>query len=836
MVSYRPFNKEYYVWQGSDFNLEEKLNEARNQVPLRTPLASLLQKALPPAPIIARHHSYRTGTNRFFDVRYASEATWPALLENPPKQADGRVIYVLPELGGDRDKLIASIREAPCDPMTLLAVPDGVDRLREAVRDLACLNWVRSHSPELESDAAARKEVDHQRADLSGYIQAQLSNLFVADVQGHNPCLWINQNKTFRITSERGLQEKLSERCDEVFAEAPEIWNELLNRRKPSSNAVRALKILLQAVLEHSDKKALGIEGTPAEYGLYASILKATGMHRQEENTWRFGPPLETKRGCVAAWNAIEGELRAAKGKRVSVRALYDLLTAPPYGVREGLIPIFLFVFYKHAEDEIAWYEENVFLADLTIAEIERSARKTFSSYHAILLQAVLEHSDKKALGIEGTPAEYGLYASILKATGMHRQEENTWRFGPPLETKRGCVAAWNAIEGELRAAKGKRVSVRALYDLLTAPPYGVREGLIPIFLFVFYKHAEDEIAWYEENVFLADLTIAEIERLLRKPDRFDVQWVEVKDARAEVLEHLAPLVGLPETTRKPLPVVLELLRNIRKLKPYVRRSANLSATAIAVRETLQRAEEPTTVLFEELPEACGVPSFLEDASEEQADVFGKRLRDALRELGGAYDALIASIDEQLKSAFGLRAPDADDRRHELAERARLLLPHATQTNLKAFLVRATDEIHDTQGWYESLAALLAKSPPAQWLDHQRDAFHMALTEVARRFRTLEPLVFDESGHVGEMETDAAHPSVQRMRLGVTSLGEPEREAVVSVHVEDQAYVDSLAENLEHLLDGSEVDSPDIKLAALGQLTRKLLAERETQLDQREVS
>lgn len=695
VVVHRQFSDEYHIWQGSDFNIDEKLAEARTQVPLRTPLADMLQEALPPAPVTARRHSYRTGTNRFCEVKYASEATWPALLEQSPEQADGRIIYVLPELGGDKDKLIASIQYAARDPLTLVAVPDGVDRLREAVRDLACLDWVRSHSPGLDGDAAARMEVDHQRADLSGYIQAQLSSLLIADAQGRNPCLWINQNKTFRLTNERGLQEKLSELCDAVYAKSPEIWNELLNRRKPSSNANRALKLLLEAMLEHPGKEALGIKGTPAEYGLYASILKATGMHRQVEDTWLFGPPFEKKRGCVAVWKAVERRLRAAKGKRVSVRTLYALLAAPPYGVREGLTPIFLFAFHKYAEDEIACYEEGVFLAELTFAEIER---------------------------------------------------------------------------------------------------------------------------------------------LVRAPDRFDFQWVEVKDARADVIEQLAPLVGLSETTRKPLPVVLELLRNIRKLKRYVRRTASLSSTALAVREALQRAEEPTTLLFEDLPEACGIHSFLESTSNEQAGVFVERLREALRELGGAYDALIASIDEQLKTAFGLRTPDADSRRHELAERARPLLPHATQTNLKAFLVRATDEIHDTQGWYESLAALLAKSPPAQWLDHHRDAFRTALTEVARRFHTLEPLVFDSSGFVGETESDAGHSSVQRMRLGVTSLGEPEREAVVSVHVEDQAYVDRLTERLEHLLNEDETESPDAKLAALGQLTKKLLAERDMQLDQREAS
>ena len=697
VVTFRHFSKEYHVWQGSDFNLDEKLAEARKQVPLRTPLAAMLQEALPPAPVTARRHSYRTGTNRFFEVVYASEATWPALVEKPQNQADGRIIYVLPERGGDRDKLIASLQRAAKDPLTLLAVPDGVDLLREAVRDLACLDWVRDHSSEeLEGDAAARMEVDHQRADLSGYIQARLTSLLVADAQGRNPCIWINQGKTLRLTNERGLQGKFSELCDEVFARSPEIWNELLNRRKPSSNAVRALKLLLQAMLEHSDEEALGIEGTPAEYGLYASILKATGMHRQIDGAWRFTPPFDHKPGCLAVWEAI---------------------------------------------------------------------------------------------------------ASML------------------------------------REAHGQRVSVQSIYDLLTEIPYGVREGLIPIFLFAFYRHSEDEIAFYEEGVFLAEVTIAEIERLLRKPSSFELQWVEIQGARADVLEQLAPFVGLPETLRKPLPFVIRLLQRMRRLTPYARRTSHLSPDALAAREALLRAEEPTTLLFEDLPEACGLPSFLKDEYEDQAEVFAARLQEALRELGGAYEVLLADIDRQLRTAFGLQAPDADSRRHELAARARSLLPHATQTNLKAFLVRATDEILDTQGWYESLAALLAKRPPAQWKDPDGEAFRTVLTEVARRFRTLEPLMFDvPDGTDGEEAQEGIAP-VKRIRLGITSLDEPEQEAVVSVHLEDQAYVDELAEKLGHLLETeAESVSPDLKLAVLGKLTKALLEKREASFETREAS
>ncbi len=692
LVTYRSFKDEYHIWQGSDFELAAALRKARELVPARTPLAKLLADVLPPTPLIARRHSYRTGTTRVFEVLYASDEAWPSLLQQRHKQADGRIIYVLPEHDGNSERLLASLQEADDDPLTLVAVPDGVAALREVVRELACLEWVREHDDALDGDDVARREVDQQLADLSGLVEQRLATLLVADAEGRNPCTWIYQGELFRLQNERALQDKLSHICDEVFSHAPEIWNELLNRHQPSSSAVKGLKLLLEAMIERGEVYRLGIEKYPAEYGMYASILQATGMHR---------------------------------------------------------------------------------------------------------------------------PAD---------------DNPERWHFARPDPAERpGCAAVWEAITDALRAARGQCVSVQELYNTLRQPPYGVREGLIPVFLFAVYKSAEDEIAVYENGTFVSNVDFQTIERLLKNPNKFELQWVAIKGAREEVLRTLAPLVGLPTSVQKPLPFVLRLLSRVHGLPPYVRKTATLSQIALNVREALHHALEPTTLLFEDLPIACGVRSFLADAEATPADVqtFAEHLQEALRELGGAYDALLANLQTQIAHVFRLHTKSADERRHELAERARPLLPHATDTRLKAFLVRATDEILDTQGWYESLAALLAKRPPVQWSDEDHEVFGTALREIARRFHTLEPIAFEADQEAPEPEAPAADTRLlKRVRLSVTVQYEDEHEHVISIHPEDNDLITDVYRRLREAVDAEDVVL-ETKIAALAQLTKELLSERE---------
>ena len=710
-VTYQPFRQEYRVWQGSDFDLEAELAAAREEVPVRTPLADLLARTVPPAPVVARRHAYRTGTTRVFEVHYANETSWRPLLQEPSGRADGRIIYVLPEHEGEAEALTETLRATSEEVgetgrLTLLAVPDGAAGLRETARELALLDWVRRHAKALEGDSVARREVDEQRADLAAHLQQRLSMLLAAGDGGENPCLWIRGGEVFRIEGRRGLQRTLSDLSDEVFSEAPEVWNELLNRRRPSSSAVRGQKLLIKAMLERAGEARLGIEGHPAEYGMYASVLAATGMHREVE-----------------------------PGK---------------------------------------------------------------------------------------------------------------WAFAQPdAEARPGCAAVWEAIETALEAAEAERVTVDVLFDRLRRPPLGVREGLLPLFLFAVVKAHEEEVAFFEDGVFAPELDFEAVERLLRNPSAFALQWVAIDEARAGVLGVLAPLVGLPRgrdrAVPKPLPVVLRILGKVSTLPPYVRKTSALSDMSVAVREALVSATEPASLLFRDLPEACGVGPFLEDvpegisdgeaeqgalqdAREERARAYGEALMEGLRELGGAYEGLLKSIEDEVAGAFHLRAEAAEERRHELAERARAVLPGAVEARLKSFAVRAADEILDTRVWYESLAALLVRRPPAQWADEDRRAFPVELRTMARLFLHREALAFDAS----EEPKDAAKPAerVERIRLSVTATYEEEREAVFHVHREDAGKVETVVERVVLALDRG-AESLETKLAALGRLSLALMEQRE---------
>jgi hypothetical protein len=164
-----------------------------------------------------------------------------------------------------------------------------------------------------------------------------------------------------------------------------------------------------------------------------------------------------------------------------------------------------------------------------------------------------------------------------------------------------------------------------------------------------------------------------------------------------------------------------------------------------------------------------------------------------------------------------------------------VLQPHVSDADLKSFVIRATNEMMDTQAWYESIASLLASTPPVKWTDDDISTFKSELKRVARKFRTRESLVFEDDKDEGsEDEGEREEMRLHRIRLGITMLGEPEQETVVQVHPEDDEIVEDIADKVYQTIESNEAfrdKDIQVKLAALGRLIQRLDEQQEASID-----
>ncbi len=97
IVVFRRHTASYALWEGSDVDLDDRLQAARQSIERDQSLALFLTRQFPSQPLIARRHYFRTGTLRYFETCYADRAGLQAglfrgVLSAESGDAGGRVV------------------------------------------------------------------------------------------------------------------------------------------------------------------------------------------------------------------------------------------------------------------------------------------------------------------------------------------------------------------------------------------------------------------------------------------------------------------------------------------------------------------------------------------------------------------------------------------------------------------------------------------------------------------------------------------------------------------------------------------------------------------------
>jgi hypothetical protein len=363
------------LWEGSDLDLDEQVKNAAKHITANSSLAEKLNELWAPRPLVAKRHSFRTGTLRYFSVRFADVTNLTKSLALD-RGADGLLLYCLPNSQTEFECLrdLAQHTALRDKPEALVAIPSEVHALREAVHELELLRHVQLHTRELQADAVARRELRARISAAENRVAIEVQRLFSPEEQTARETAWFHHGIRQSIPSSRTLADYLSSICDRVYHQTPTLRNELVNRRSLSSAAAAARRNLIDAMISKSTEPRLGFVGTPPEVSIYSSLLTAPGLHRFDGSTFVFGPPTNDP-SLLEVWNRIVKFFADCELKRHTLADLFDTLRDVPFGLKDGVIPVLFCAVAMAHDTEIAFYESGAFLPELTVDAFERLIR-----------------------------------------------------------------------------------------------------------------------------------------------------------------------------------------------------------------------------------------------------------------------------------------------------------------------------------------------------------------------------------------------------------------------------------------------------------------------------
>ncbi|WP_146492995.1 hypothetical protein [Vibrio cyclitrophicus] len=447
-IIYRKHLSSWVVFEGSDLDIpsliEEKIeqqgtsNEAINHI--------VFSKQ-----IIAKGYYHKVGTLRWAE-QSISDNFDDEFAQHLIAERKGEFANLVLLLNQTNEKKLQDVSKQY--PTLILASAKSSDEITALAKELYALELIKSDKEigaTLQHDNVAQKEYNGRLINAEIALDNAINEAF------SNADWYCFGQKSDTNT----LSTIVSDTAEKVFNATPVIMNELVNRNKLSGTAVSALKKLLEAMLDQEGEESLGITGHPPEMSMYISCLKNTAIHTFEaenEKHWHHDANIDPK--LKALFDAASDYLIENSGRNVRLSEIVSLWSKTPYGITQGVTPIFLLAFLKSLGDKVAFYEKDLggeyaFIAEPDVDYVHKLIK---SPQDLAVKFIVLDKSEQEWLQF---------LASFAAAETNRDVTNNILSVASPLVTTMHNLPNWvkNAHDFDADYTENKKlISVRDLF------------------------------------------------------------------------------------------------------------------------------------------------------------------------------------------------------------------------------------------------------------------------------------------------------------------------------------------------------------------------------------
>ncbi len=361
LIIFRKFNNAFALYAGSDFDIEQSIDEISSE--FQKIDFNILKNIAKLSPILAKRHYHETGNQRWFefDIVPFTKLSLSISKKNLSHDSVGKFLLAMAtenETIDDAKDFFSENKNLLENNSIVLGFSDATEIIGLA-RETIILDHIRLNNPALSSDSVARREVESRLDNNRIKLENSLGKAF-------DSANWFFEENEYQPLSKSELNKKASILASKIFPKSPVIQNELVNRVKPSSSASGVKRALIHRMANNEGEKSLGIEGFPPEYSLFKSILENTNIYKEQGDRFYFSIPGENDPcGINDLYQGAMSFFKENRDRNVDLEELYDFWRLPPYGIKDGLMPIMAVAILKSIQSNLVCYREGMFQTNI---------------------------------------------------------------------------------------------------------------------------------------------------------------------------------------------------------------------------------------------------------------------------------------------------------------------------------------------------------------------------------------------------------------------------------------------------------------------------------------
>lgn len=372
-------------------------------------------------------------------------------------------------------------------------------------------------------------------------------------------------------------------------------------------------------------------------------------------------------------------------------------------------------------------------------------------------------------------PAEKTIYLTLLKQTGIHFKDGDSYALGAPSASS--FIPLWEHSEAFLESAKNERKTIESFYEHFKIKPFKLTTGFldfwIPTFLFI---KRDDYALFSQDEGYIPEINETILYLFTRNASKYEIKSFDVQGVKLDLYNRYREFLQLKDVDKLNNKSLIESIKPFlvfsRELNTYAQNTKRLSKEALNARETIQKTQDPEKLFFEEFPKAMGISLNEILKSDNELEDYVNKLRHAIKELRSCFDELVNRIEAYLlEEVLQTSNLSFEEYKKQIKERYAKLKEHMLLPNQKSLLIRLRSPLDDRSSWINSICqVVLAKS-----LDSIKDKEEEILKEKLKRsFYELDNLVSISEEHEQELDKEV-------FKLQLTSFGKGLQEETILI-------------------------------------------------------
>lgn len=296
--------------------------------------------------VIPRRYNMENMITRYFVHEYMSIDAFLDINDSnvllDDKCIDGKVISLYTFKALKQAEVKKHFKELNCDQLIVI-IPSSALSTKQAISDYEIIRDLKSSGLFEGDNEILKKELPIFEEDISEEVNSDLFDVY-GDLSDSKILYWTDGKVKELHSGQEEVAVNIT--CESLYTEAPIINNEIINRNSITSGQTKKARInIIEALLSHTDTPDF-YSGTNQEATVYRSLFIRTGL--KEEG------PVNKKLSKVVS--IIQKYVDDSSDTKTTLKPLIEKLTSKPYGLRKGVLPLYLAFAFSQRNEDLIFY------------------------------------------------------------------------------------------------------------------------------------------------------------------------------------------------------------------------------------------------------------------------------------------------------------------------------------------------------------------------------------------------------------------------------------------------------------------------------------------------